>query len=248
MGLRDFFEKNDVVALAFSGGVDSSYLLYAAHKYAKRVCAYYVKSEFQPQFELDDAKKLAEQLGADIKVINLSVLGFDEVTANPYNRCYFCKRRIMSSIMEAAKADGFEVLIEGTNASDEVSDRPGMKALTELKILSPLRDCGITKDRVRELSKEAGLFTWEKPSYACLATRIAQGVHITGEALSITEQAEGELMRMGFSDFRIRMVGKSAKIQVNGAQFDKLIAEREAVCKALKKYYDSVMLDLETRG
>ena len=115
-GKKEFFEKNNRVALAFSSGVDSTYLLYAAIKYGAQVRAYYVKSAFQPQFELDDAKKMAKHLNADMKIIEKDVLACEAVTDNPANRCYFCKQQIFSTIAENAKADGFEVIIDGTNA------------------------------------------------------------------------------------------------------------------------------------
>ena len=149
MTLQEFFEEHPRVAIAFSGGVDSAYLLYAANKYAKEVRAYYVKSEFQPQFELDDALKLAKELNADVKVIKLSVLTNPDVCENPANRCYYCKRTIFSEITRAAQDDRFDVLLDGTNASDDIAERPGTKALAELSVLSPLRECGLTKAEIR---------------------------------------------------------------------------------------------------
>lgn len=138
-------------------------------------------------------------------MVNADILQYDEVTANPGNRCYFCKKRIMGAIRAAAVADGYETMIDGTNASDECGDRPGMKVLEEQHILSPLRICGLTKSDVRRLSKEAGLFTWDKPAYACLATRILAGEKITAEKLKAIEESEAVLFAMGFSDFRVRL-------------------------------------------
>ena len=246
--LQKFFEEHPRVAIAFSGGVDSAYLLYAASKYAKEVRAYYVKSEFQPQFELDDALKLAEELNADVKVINLSVLTNSDVCKNPANRCYYCKRTIFSEITRAARDDGFDVLLDGTNASDEVADRPGTKALAELSVLSPLRECGLTKAEIRTLSKEAGLFTWDKPAYACLATRIPTGEKINAEKLAATEEAENFLFSLGFTDFRVRMQAEDAKLQLPEEQLPMLLAHRKEILEKLKMYYKSVMLDLEVRG
>ena len=123
MELSSFFSNYPSVALAFSGGVDSAYLLYAAMHCGAEVKAYYIKSPFQPQFEHDDAVKLADQLGADMQTIDLDVLADPEISANPGNRCYFCKRRIFAAIAEAAKADGFDMIIDGTNASDDAADR-----------------------------------------------------------------------------------------------------------------------------
>lgn len=247
MTLKDFFKQYNKAALAFSGGVDSAYLLYAGVTLGCDIHAYYVKSAFQPQFELDDALKLAKELGAQMTVLNLDVLSEPIIVQNPANRCYHCKKMIFGKIIDTARADGYEVLIDGTNASDDADDRPGMRALLELSVRSPLRECGITKAEVRRLSKEAGLFTWDKPAYACLATRIPTGMEITSERLYVTEHAEKSLSDMGFSDFRIRSSGRDAKIQVKEEQLGQLLLYRKEIIKKLKPYYSSITVDLEVR-
>lgn len=247
MELTQFFAEHPSVALAFSGGVDSAYLLYAAIQSGARVRAYYVRTAFQPEFEYEDACRLARELGAEMTTIPLDVLCDSTITANPANRCYYCKRRIFTAITQTAAADGFTVLLDGTNASDQVSDRPGMKALEELRVLSPLRMCGLTKAKIRELSREAGLFTHDKPAYACLATRIPTGVTITAEALKRTEICEGYLMQLGFSGFRIRLMGDAAKLQLPASQLGLLLEHREAILAQLKQHYSGVLLDLEVR-
>lgn len=247
MDIKEFFAENNKIALAFSGGVDSSYLLYAAIANKATVKAYYVKSQFQPEFEYKDAMRLIKKLGADYEVIEVDVLANKDVAANPCNRCYYCKRVIFESILKAAKADGFNVIIDGTNASDKVDDRPGMKALAELEVKSPLRLCGLTKGDVRNLSREADLFTWDKPSYACLATRIPTGEVITSEKLKATEVCEDYLFSLGFTDFRIRSVGDDAKIQVSKQELNQVIELRDEINRVLKKYYKNVLLDLEVR-
>lgn len=247
MTLQQFFQENPKVAIAFSGGVDSAYLLYAALKHGAQVKAYYVKTAFQPAFELDDAKNLAQQLHARMCVLDVDVLCNDTITQNPKNRCYYCKKVIFSQIMAAAKADGFTVILDGTNASDDASDRPGMKALMEMSVRSPLRECDLKKDEIRRLSKEAGLFTWDKPAYACLATRIPTGEQITAEKLERTEKAEAYLSALGFRDFRVRSVGNTAKIQVTETDFDKVIQHRLDIMNALRNHYQAVTLDLEVR-
>lgn len=246
--LKKFFEENPKIAIAFSGGVDSAYLLYTAKKYAKEVKAYYVKSAFQPQFELDDAVRLSKELNAEMKIINVDILADKSVVENPKNRCYYCKTRIFTTIISEAKKDGYTVLLDGTNASDDFDDRPGMVALQELSVLSPLRICGLTKSRIREMSKEAGLFTWDKPAYACLATRIPTGQLIEKEMLERTERAEGYLASLGFSDIRVRNFENSAKIQIRESQIPLMLKHRQEIAEQLKKDYDSVMLDLEVRG
>ena len=247
MTLKDFFEMHPKVAIAFSGGVDSSYLLYAARQYAKEVTAYYVKGEFQPEFEFEDAVRLAEDVGAQLKVLRLSILSNPTVCENPWDRCYHCKTTVFTQIMGAARADGYTVLLDGTNASDDESDRPGMKALQELSVLSPLRLCGLTKSDVRALSKQAGLFTWDKPAYACLATRIPTGEMITATKLATTEEAEGFLFSLGFTDFRVRMKDGHARIQMKEEQMPLLLHHRRDILDKFSDLYESVVLDLEAR-
>ena len=249
MTLQEFFEAHPKAALAFSGGVDSSYLLYAARQLGADVKAYYVKTAFQPEFEYQDALRLASQLGADIQVLTLDVLACPDVTVNPKNRCYFCKQHIFGNILRQAQADGYDTVLDGTNASDQVSDRPGMKALQEMKVLSPLRLTGLTKAEIRRLSREAGLFTWDKPSYACLATRIPTGTEITGADLARTEWAEDYLMNLGFRDLRVRQLGSDiARIQLPEAQMDTFLALRGEITRTLKTRYAGVLLDMEARN
>ena len=248
MTLQKFFTQNPKVAIAFSGGVDSTYLLYAAKQYAEKVYAYYVKSEFQPNFELADAVRLAEDLEVELKILELPVLSVPCVKENPPDRCYYCKKAIFGAITDAAKADGFSILLDGTNASDDEGDRPGMIALRELSVLSPLRECGLTKSEIRSLSKEAGLFTWDKPAYACLATRIPTGENITSEKLKATEAAEEFLFSLGFTDFRVRSHDGNARLQLPEAQWGLLLEHRSVILAKLKEHYHTVSLDLEVRG
>ncbi|WP_297709222.1 ATP-dependent sacrificial sulfur transferase LarE [Dysosmobacter sp.] len=247
MDLNAFFHAHPKAALAFSGGVDSAYLLYAAIQCGAAVRAYFVKSAFQPLFELEDARRLAESLHADWKVLEADVLAIPQVTQNPPDRCYFCKKALFSAIRHAALEDGYSLLLDGTNASDDVKDRPGMRAMEELSVLSPLRMCGLTKAEIRRRSREAGLFTWDKPAYACLATRIPTGTEITADKLARTEAAEQALFSLGFRDFRIRMLGDAAKLQVPEAQLPKVLENRSRILEELRHYYHSVLLDLEVR-
>lgn len=247
MELKDFFREHPRAALAFSGGVDSAYLLHAAISEGADVTAYYVKTAFQPNFELEDARRLSEELGARMKVIPLDILSDPKVCQNPSDRCYYCKRRIFGAIAETARAEGYELLLDGTNASDDADDRPGMRALKELSVLSPLRLCGLTKEDIRRLSREAGLFTWDKPAYACLATRIPAGQVITGELLSRTGEAEEYLRRLGFNDLRIRLFGGCARLQLRAEDMPRLMEHREEILKELGQSYGAVLLDLEAR-
>ena len=198
MELKEFFEKYPRAALGFSGGVDSAYLLYAGKKYGADIRPYFIKTAFQPEFELRDAIRLAKELDVELTVIRYDILAEERVAENPADRCYYCKSALFHALKQQAVEDGYNVLLDGTNASDEASDRPGMKAIRELEVLSPLRECGVTKGEIRRLSREAGLFTWEKPSYACLATRVPAGNPLTEEILAKIEKGEDALTAMGF--------------------------------------------------
>lgn len=269
MTLKEFFQINPKVALAFSGGVDSAYLLYEAVRCGAEVKAYFVKSAFQPDFELSDARKLIDDIAEKfeieqgkkeslMRVIPCNILESDVVINNPSDRCYHCKQRIFGNILKAASEDGFSVIIDGTNASDAEGDRPGMKALREMEVKSPLRLCGLKKSEIRELSKEAGLFTWNKPSYACLATRIPTGVRITAGDLERVEIAEGRLEAMGFIDFRVRLMYTGAasdaasplpiaRIQLKEEQMEMVIGSRKEILSQLKDLFAGIVLDMEER-
>lgn len=248
MTLEQFFQQTPSAAVAFSGGTDSAFLLWAAKNSGCNVCAYYIKTVFQPVFELEDARRLAEELSVPMKVIEADILSCPETAANGPERCYYCKRTLFTLLRRAAEKDGHTILLDGTNASDQAEDRPGMKALRELEVRSPLRECGITKEEVRRLSEEAGLFTWDKPAYACLATRVPTGTAITQEDLKRVEQAESRLSEMGFQDFRVRLLGDGARIQITAEQMQKALERREEITAALKPLFSAVMLDLEARS
>lgn len=247
MTLEQFFKTHKKVAVALSGGADSVFLLHMAKRYGADVRAYFAKTEFQPEFELLDAKRAADEADTSLCVIDFSILDDEKVCQNSEDRCYYCKRGIMQIIVATAMSDGYDVICDGTNASDNVSDRPGYRALGELSVLSPLRLCGITKDEVRSLSREAGLFTWDKPAYACLATRLRKGEEITREKLNAVECSEDFLRALDFSDFHVRTFGKTAKLEVCSCDMERLVKNRTEIVSVLRKYYSSVLLDMEAR-
>lgn len=247
MKLDVFFETNNKVAVAFSGGTDSAYVLYAAKKYGAEIKAYYVKSQFQPEFEFDDAVRFSKEINADMEVIAVNVLDDDNVCQNSCKRCYYCKTVIMQEIIKRAAADGYNIIIDGTNASDQEDDRPGMAVLKEKDIWSPLKLAGITKEEVRRLSREAMLFTADKPAYACLATRIKTGQQITAEKLSLTEKAEDYLFKLGFRDFRVRFDDYKAIIQVKKNQFSLYYDNEQVIKEELLKNYREVYFDINGR-
>ena len=247
MTLEQFFQENPRCALGFSGGVDSAYLLYAGVKAGADIRPYFIKTAFQPAFELADAKKLAAGLGVEVTVLELDALADPRVAANPADRCYYCKQNLFRTLKERAIADGYPVLLDGTNASDEAGDRPGMRALTELSVRSPLRECGLTKAEIRARSREAGLFTWDKPAYACLATRVPAGEAITADLLARVEGAEDALFRLGYTDFRVRVFHSAARLQLPRGQMERAVREAEELRQALKPYFTPILLDLEGR-
>ena len=247
MTLEQFFQENPRCALGFSGGVDSAYLLYAGVKAGADIRPYFIKTAFQPVFELADAQKLAAGLGVEVTVLELDALADPRVAANPADRCYYCKQNLFRTLKDRAIADGYPVLLDGTNASDEAGDRPGMRALAELSVRSPLRECGLTKAEIRARSREAGLFTWDKPAYACLATRVPAGEAITADLLARVEGAEDALFRLGYTDFRVRVFHGATRLQLPRGQMERAVREAEELRQALKPYFTPILLDLEGR-
>lgn len=247
MTLQEFFAEHPKAALGFSGGVDSSYLLWAAVNAGADIAPYYIQTAFQPAFELEDAQRLCAQIGVKLNVIRLDALADPRVAANPANRCYYCKVGLFGALRARAKADGYDLLLDGTNASDDAGDRPGMKALREMEVRSPLRECGLTKAMIRQESRKAGLFTWDKPAYACLATRVPTGRTITSELLRRAEGAETALFALGFTDFRVRLYDEAARLQLPEGQLAKAVEQRQAIRQALAPWFDVVLLDTQTR-
>ena len=247
MELSEFFCGHPKAALGFSGGVDSAYLLYEGIKSGADIRPYFIRRPFQLAFELADARKLAKELQVELSVIEYDILSCPEVAANPADRCYRCKAALFGILKEKVGEDGYSLLLDGTNASDLNSDRPGMRALKELKVCSPLRDCGLTKQEIRRLSQEAGLFTWNKPAYACLATRVPAGGFLDRELLQKIERAENLLFSMGFSDFRVRIFHEAARVQLPEGQMAWFMERKKEIVMALKADFPAVLLDMEGR-
>jgi len=247
MNIRDYFSANKNIIVAFSGGVDSAVLLFLVKKFAENVVAVFVKSEFQPDFELEDAYRVSKEIGVELNIININVIHNENIISNPADRCYHCKKRIMQSICDfAADYEGY-VIADGTNASDDVNDRAGYKALQELGIHSPLRMSDITKDQIRQIAKENNISVSDKPSYACLATRVPTGTEITPRILDITQKAEQELFALGFNDFRVRYMNDNALLQLSANDFRIFADKKDEIYSILSKYYKNVYLDLKGR-
>ncbi len=203
-------------AVAFSGGVDSAFLLKAASDTLgiENVIAVTVMSNVITDEEKEDAKKVAEQLNVKHIIVDFNVFDIAGFKENPVDRCYICKTQIFKEILRLAEENGISTVIDGTNADDVGDYRPGMKALLELGVCSPLKECGITKAEIRAFSKDMDLFTWNRPSLACLASRIPYNEEITESKLRMVERAERYLRDKGFSQLRVRCHEAIARIEL----------------------------------
>ncbi len=243
MELQQFFREHPKTAVAFSGGTDSAYLLCMAARYAEDTAAIYVKTLFQPAFEQADVQRFCDLYDIPVIITEYDILQNEQVVINGADRCYHCKTALFSRIRAISEEHGFSCTADGTNADDDAGDRPGMRALIELGILSPLRLCGMTKEKIREESRRLGLFTADKPAYACLATRIPAGTRITAETLAKVEKAETALSEMGFSDFRVRcMPGAGAKLEIKREQLPLFEEEKTKISDLIGPLFGSVSL------
>lgn len=214
--LKEILSGLESVAIAFSGGVDSTFLLKVAKQaLGDRVIAVTATSSTYPQREFNEAKKYAEEIGVKHIIIESEELEIEGFSKNPVNRCYYCKTELFSKIHNVAKENGIKYVVDGSNADDTGDYRPGMKAARELGVISPLMDAGLTKNDIRALSKAMGLETWDKPSFACLSSRFPYGNEINISKLSMVEQAEQFLLDLGFRQVRVRHHGEIARIEVS---------------------------------
>lgn len=223
--LKNFIRQYNKVAIAFSGGVDSSFLLKAASDALgpDNVLAITLKAAVNPHKEVAEAARFAEFIKVKHIIIDVDVMSIPGFKENPPNRCYICKRAIFEKVINEAGAYGISIIFDGTNADDANDYRPGMKALSELGIISPLRECSMGKSEIRKYSKELGMQTWDKPSMACLASRVPYNEPITEEKLKMVGKAEGLLQAMGFIQFRVRCHNGIARIEIAPAEMKKIL-------------------------
>lgn len=228
--LKQYFSELGKVAIAYSSGVDSTFMLKVAHDvlgdYAVAVT---VNAAVFPKRESQEAVTFCKAEGIRHFVVPFQPLEVEGFVKNPPERCYICKKAIFREIVDTANAQGIYYVAEGSNMDDLGDYRPGLKAVYEMGILSPLREIGLTKAEIRVLSKNLGLATWEKPSYACLASRFVYGEKITEEKLLMVDKAEQQLFDMGFHQMRVRMHGQMARIEVPVEAFSLLMEEENRV-------------------
>ncbi len=247
--LQKKLEETQSLAVAFSGGTDSAFLLYAAHQVLQdRVIAVTARMDSVGDNEICAVSSFCERYNIRHYYLDVDVFGIEGFAENPKNRCYLCKKGIFGRILQTAKEYGMQNVAEGSNADDQNAYRPGMKAICELGVRSPLKEAGLKKSEVRALSREFGLETWDKPSLSCLATRFPYGEQLTKEKFSMVYSAEQILRDLGFSQIRVRMHGKIARIELLPEEFGKMLDEetrKEVTTKFSSLGISYVTMDLK---
>lgn len=244
--LKEYLNSLESVAVAFSGGVDSTFLLKVAHDTLKdNAVAVTARSCSFPERELNEAIAFCKSEGIKHYIVDSEELDIEGFSENPPNRCYLCKKELFEKIIKLAQKENLKNIVEGSNLDDNGDYRPGLQAVSELGIKSPLRVAELNKEEIRSLSKELGLPTWNKQSFACLSSRFVYGETISRDKLSMVDKAEQLLLDLGFHQVRVRIHNSVARIEIEPAEFGKLIENRILITEKLKAYgFQYVTLDL----
>ncbi len=246
--LLEYIKSLGSVAVAFSSGVDSTFLLYAAKcALGDQVIAVTASSCSFPERELKEAKAVCSAQGVQHFVVRSEELEIEGFSHNPKNRCYLCKHELFEKILAIAAERGIKEVVEGSNLDDDGDYRPGLKAVAELNIKSPLRELGFSKEQIRILSRYLGLPTWDKQSFACLSSRFPYGEEITEKKLKMVDRAEQLLMDLGFGQLRVRIHGNIARIELDPSEFGYFMEEkiRNRVHEEFRKIgFDYITLDI----
>jgi uncharacterized protein len=242
-------DKLGSLLVAFSGGVDSAFLLASAHQVlGEKLLAVTARSIIHPVREAEDAAEFVRERSIHHLVFNSEEMTLPEFVANGPDRCYYCKRHLIEELFRIAREHGIEHVAHGANTDDLSDYRPGFRAANEAGVLAPLIDAGLSKEEIRFLSREMGLSTWDKPPMPCLASRIPYGSPITEGKLRMVQEAEGFLLERGFKEVRVRHHGSMARIEVGSGEQGKIMAEglRQAIVDTFREIgFEHVALDLE---
>ncbi|MDO5853234.1 MAG: ATP-dependent sacrificial sulfur transferase LarE [Thermoplasmata archaeon] len=245
--LESFFRSSGRIAIACSGGTDSTFLVHEGAKMGADIVPIIIRSQLACHGEVEGAVEFCRSQGVEPVVVDVDAMSVEGLLANGPDRCYLCKKAMFGAVTAKARELGCDVVADGTNASDPVEDRPGMRALAEMGVRSPLRDAGLTKSQIRRLSRTERLSTWNKLSNSCLATRVATGVRITPEIVERVGNSEDAIGLLGFTGFRVRTDGTDARLELRASEREAAVRRIDEIRKAVSPWFDDISISEVTR-